>query len=212
MKTYRPLAGETIDKCARRMVELANSTGKKVVADFNDIKLSAKPGDKAQSIVEYYWQESRRRHEVWKRSPEGQAAERRAKEHQRTLEEEAKKSLPSFSLKDPAGWQKTVEANRDFYGSGVVRYAARWAALMEKRIAAGARLEDIAKETSHEADIEGITGFMYGAAVSILSQVWEYGETLRRWHNLDTQIGNEGERANENGVVLNPAILRIVKK
>jgi len=34
---------------------------------------------------------------------------------------------------------------------------------------------------------------MYGAAVAILSKVWKHGEELRRWHNLKTQIGDEGE-------------------
>ena len=68
---------------------------------------------------------------------------------------------------------------------------------------------DVAKQTSHDADLEGITGFMYGCAVSILSKCWKHGEDLRRWHNLDTQIGNEGEKANESGGVLNPALLSV---
>jgi hypothetical protein len=69
---------------------------------------------------------------------------------------------------------------------------------------------DMAKETSHEADDEGITGFMYGCAVSILVGCWIHGEKLRRWHNKDTQLGNEGDEANEKpGAVLNPALLTI---
>lgn len=112
-------------------------------------------------------------------------------------------------LKDADGWRKSVEANTDEYGSAVVRYAEKWADLMEARIATGARVEDIAKATSHEADTDGITIFIYWRAVSILSRVWEHGEELRRWHNLDVQIGNEGERANEAGGCLNPALLNI---
>ena len=50
---------------------------------------------------------------------------------------------------------------------------------------------------------------MYGCAVSILFQVWEYGDELRRWHNLDIQIGDEGDKANKTGKVLNPALLNI---
>lgn len=114
-----------------------------------------------------------------------------------------------FTLLDAEGWRKTVEINDDPYGSCAVMYAARWANMMEARMAEGATLEDIAKATSHEADTEGITGFMYGCAVSILSQVWIHGEQLRRWHNLDTQIKDEGVKANESGGVLNPAILNI---
>ena len=82
---------------------------------------------------------------------------------------------------------------------------------MEKKIAAGAKLEDIAKESEREADTEGITGFMYGAAVSTLTSVWEHGEKLRLWHNIGTQIHDEGEKANADGKVLNPAILNISK-
>jgi urate oxidase len=114
-----------------------------------------------------------------------------------------------MKLKDAEGWQKTVDVNDDAYGACVVRYCEKWTDLMEKRINAGEKLADIAKETAHEADTEGTTGFMYGCAVSILSQVWEHGEELRRWHNLDCQIGNEGEKANENDKVLNPAIINI---
>ena len=99
--------------------------------------------------------------------------------------------------------------NTDSYGAACFRYAEAWAALMEKRLELGERLEDFAEATSHEADTEGITGFMYGVAVSILSECWEHGERLRRWHNIDTQVDIEGEKANEDGSILNPAILRI---
>ena len=51
---------------------------------------------------------------------------------------------------------------------------------------------DNAKQLSYEADRDGITGFMYGAAVSILSQYWEYGECLRKWHNKDYGYDGDG--------------------
>lgn len=115
-----------------------------------------------------------------------------------------------MNIVDTEAWKTWVDANTDPYGSGVIRYAERWANLMEERMAeTGAPVKDIAKETSHAADTEGITGFMYGAAVSVLAGVWEHGEALRRWHNLDTQLGTEGERANETGGILNPALLNI---
>lgn len=117
--------------------------------------------------------------------------------------------LPTFSLKDEALWKKSVENNDDPYGSAAIRFTAQWASLMEKRLANGEKLSDFAKQTSHDADSEGITGFMYGCAVGILSKVWTHGEELRRWHNLDTQIRNEGEKANEEGGVLNPALLSV---
>lgn len=78
--------------------------------------------------------------------------------------------------------------------------------MMEEKIKASEEDEmkvivDNAKQLSYEADKEGITGFMYGVAVSILSQCWEYGEFLRKWHNKE--YGYDG-----NGVV-NPAVITV---
>lgn len=114
-----------------------------------------------------------------------------------------------IELADADGWQKCKDANRDGYGGACVTYAEQWARLMQLEMAGGKALEDIADATSSEADTEGITGFMYGCAVSMLSKCWVHGETLRRWHNLKTQLRDEGERANESGGVLNPALLNI---
>ena len=102
-------------------------------------------------------------------------------------------------------WDKK---NRDDYGHAVFTYAERWAELMEKDIDEShdeqkAIIEN-AEKRSHEADTEGITGFMYGCAVKILSVCWQYGETLRIWHNKE--YGYEGD-----GVV-NPAYMTIGKK
>jgi hypothetical protein len=119
-------------------------------------------------------------------------------------------TAPEIEIIDMEAWQSTKDKNLDGYGGGIVAYAEWWARLMQIEIAKGKQLADIADAASHEADIEGITGFMYGAAVSILSKVWKHGEDLRRWHNLKTQIRNEGEVANQNGGTLNPALLTFV--
>lgn len=109
-------------------------------------------------------------------------------------------------------WAAGLEKNSDPYGGAVYRYASEWATRMEAAIASGATVVECAKDASHEADDEGITGFMYGCAVSMLSRWWVHGEALRRWHNLDCQLGTEGEKANESGGVLNPALLNITPK
>lgn len=114
-----------------------------------------------------------------------------------------------MEISNEEAWKSWVDHNTDPYGAACVRYAERWADLMEQRMANDAELEDIAKEASHEADTEGITGFMYGYAVQILAGCWKHGERLRKWHNLDTQLGTEGIKANEDGGVLNPALLCI---
>lgn len=106
---------------------------------------------------------------------------------------------------------KTVNST-DAYSARVVSYAEDWANLMEARMAKGERIADIAKPTSSDADTDGITGYMYGAAVAGLARFWEHGEALRLWHNLATQLRDEGKRANDSGGVLNPAILNIASK
>lgn len=97
----------------------------------------------------------------------------------------------------------------DAYSERIVSYGEDWANLMEEELAAGKSIGEVAKETSHRADTDGITGFMYGAAVSGLAHFWEHGELLRVWHNLSSQIGDEGDEANESGGTLNPALLVI---
>lgn len=114
----------------------------------------------------------------------------------------------AIELADEVGWQKLQDNNPGGYGD-VVAYAERWARLMQAEMANGQNLEDVAGTMSEEADLEGITGLMYGCAVSTLAHYWKHGERLRRWHNLKTQIGSEGEKANESGGVLNPALLVI---
>jgi hypothetical protein len=115
-----------------------------------------------------------------------------------------------MEFKDEEAWKSWEEVNTDPYGKCCVDYARDWANLMERKMAAGETLEDIADDASHEADKpHGITGYMYGVAVSMLSQSWKHGEELRQWHNLKTQIGTEGEKANEKGGTLNPALLSI---
>lgn len=119
-----------------------------------------------------------------------------------------------MKLKDATGWKRANAANPpdEPYGHRVMTYAEDWANFMERDMAAGKMLEECAKATSHEADTDGITGFMFGAAVAVLSGVWVHGEALRQWHNLRTQIHHEGEQANEAGGVLNPALLSIKGK
>jgi len=114
------------------------------------------------------------------------------------------------SSKAKVSFNEGVKAQEgEAYGLRVFSYAEDWAEMMEKEMSSGAKLEECAQETSHRADTDGITGFMYGAAVSILAQCWKHGEELRQWHNLDTQIGDEGENANRSGGVLNPARLNV---
>ena len=99
-------------------------------------------------------------------------------------------------------FEKCIEINsHDGYSKGVIDYMIRWADMMEERVSNGEEINNIAEETSHRADSDGITGFMYGCAVNLLSKYWAYGDQLKNWHN--SQYGYEGEGA------VNPAIVTI---
>lgn len=119
------------------------------------------------------------------------------------------KNLATFEISNNAVWQNYVSKNADGYGRAIIEYAARWAALMEQRMAAGESLETCADPTSDEADVDGITGFMYGCAVQVLAECWRHGEQLRRWHNKRYQPDNAGNLDDEPGAVINPALLHI---
>lgn len=167
--------------------------------------------------------------ELEKREVEAEKRRAESKRQYKLEQEEKEKSLEEkigeiemeFSNKEL--WESGLEKNQDPYGGGVYSYAKYWARLMQYEMSqkseskkfgeSGVLLEtkmvnptlsDIAQQASYDADVEGITGFMYGAAVSILSNTWKYGEELRKWHNKD--YGHEGD-----GVV-NPAILTLKTK
>jgi hypothetical protein len=114
--------------------------------------------------------------------------------------------ITEFAIKPEAqaNWEKGLANNTDPYGRRCFTYAADWAALMEQQMAKGKKLEDIAEATSQKADTDGITGFMYGMAVSILRDVWKHGADLNRWHN-----GQYGVKDPDAKGTVNPAVITI---
>lgn len=115
-----------------------------------------------------------------------------------------------MEIKDIDKWNSYKSKNKDSYGLEIIRYAERWADLMESEMDKGKSLDSCAEETSRNADVNGISGFMYGAAVKTLYDVWAHGESLAAWHNKRTQITDEGDDATKNGRVLDPSLLKIV--
>jgi len=212
MQTYEPFPGEDVSTTAERMVAMATDMQTTVKASFNDIPLEATAASTKDSIVTAYGNEMDRRHKEYIASDEYKLAEeeRKRKDEQSRIDlENALRDAPPMTVIDEKKWADAKQKNSDPYGGAVMQYAERWARIMESRINAGQSLSDCADETSNIADSEGLTGFMYGCAVSTISEHWKYGEDLRRWHNKDSQIGTEGDEANESGGVLNPALLTI---
>lgn len=210
---FEAYPGQHVSGASADMVATAAREHRQVTCDFNGIILSAEATTTVEDIVAAYKAEITRRHDAYLASPEYAEQQRKARERERTRKDalqEALRTAPArITLIDEAAWNTGLSSNTDSYGAAVYRYADAWARVMEAHVSAGQTIEQCAKDDSSTADTEGITGFMYGCAVAILCRCWIHGEALRRWHNHDTQIGNEGDEANETGTVLNPAVLSI---
>ena len=128
--------------------------------------------------------EEQARDEFIKAEKERQRAAARAERLVLARREALEAKIAGFPMsRDEGKWQEGLAVhNGQKYGLAVYRFAERWARLMEAEMAAGKAIKDVASATSYEADIGGISGFMYGWAVSVLADTWKYGETLRRWH------------------------------
>jgi len=100
-----------------------------------------------------------------------------------------------------AEWEESVNKNRDSYGYGVVLATS----LVGKALDEGKSPE----EADNASDGIGITGFMAGCVAHWIAHYHPRGEEFRRWWNKAMQIHDEGEKANESGGVLNPALLNI---
>ena len=155
-------------------------------------------------------EKNRLEHEAWLKTPEGQEylAQKKAKaERKKAVEAEVLRidETTEMEFKDEESkkvWDSIVEVNsKNSYGMCVVKYARRWAKCMQKLIAEGKSVMEIAEQTSGDCDIEGITGFMYGWTVDVLAKCWKHGEELRKWHNK--YYGYEGDG------VANPAVLTV---
>ncbi len=210
---YDAHPGESITAASTKMASLANNLQESVSCIFNGIYLAAEPGDTPQRIHDAFMArmnvqraDAEAKRALWLQTPEGIEHQRKEREHEARMAAFIKGPPSTFVISNQEAWKKYVDGNTDGYGSACIRYAAQWAHLMEEAMAAGSSVVECVEKCSHDADIEGITGFMYGAAVAMLSQCWAHGEALRRWHNKSTQLGTEGDAANASGGVLNPAM------
>ena len=133
---------------------------------------------------------------------EADRIEREKKRTQQLADLELKIGDSKMAITDQEAWDKGYEVNsKDGYGKMIFEYADRWARLMQHYVHEGEQISECAEKASHEADTDGITGFMYGAAVHILAQTWVHGEQLRQWHNAQYDHKGSG--------TVNPAIMTI---
>lgn len=223
-------AGDTFSKVAEHAKITAERSNKIAVFEFNGRNIMVDKDSNLELIQRDYsnswslgWEEvgphpkaeySTEELEIMRLYNEEQERKQRQYEQEAKVKQQQKEAqikeqttgiIMQFKPDMEAEWDKGLANNQDGYGKAIYQYAEQWALLMQAVIDPTGDIQkqivEVAEKTSHTADTEGITGFMYGAAISTLAAFWIYGEELRKWHNKE--YGHEGE-----GVV-NPAVLTI---
>jgi hypothetical protein len=73
MKTYEPMAGDTVNRAAEELVRRAPAE-----MNFNDVRLVAQPGDVPSKVVGDYWRELERQNAAYRASPKYAEDQRRS--------------------------------------------------------------------------------------------------------------------------------------
>lgn len=112
-------------------------------------------------------------------------------------------------ITDKEKWQSWVDNNKDSYGKACVDVAREVMNILDEDKPFDPHR--IICDADNKIDAGGITGFMAGCVAQMVSQCHSRGEEFRRAWNTQYQIKDEGDKANEEGGVLNPALL-VVKQ
>ena len=182
MQTYDPPAGTLLPAVFLEMVGLANRKKESVRAEINGITLTVEPNSNIMKLADRFYKERSRREKDYLASPEAKKEPARRIEFKKNLKQARERGFLPFSIKDKKAWQRYVGFNQDMYGADILRFASRWAKLMEKEMSLGAKLADIADKTAGKADLEGMSGHSMYLATAVLARVWEHGEDLWKWH------------------------------
>ena len=102
-------------------------------------------------------------------------------------------------------WDKAVKNNsKDGYSLAVVKATESVGEALDE----GKTIQE-AHDAMHGHDL---TGFMAGCVASWIARFHPRGEEFRVWWNKDTQIKDEGDKANVSGGILNPALMTMAVK
>jgi len=175
--------GRDVLKCVEGLCRLSDVLGKPYSFDFNGVVIEATPESNPKILVRQWNAEMDRRHKAYIESDtykmKREAEMKRELEKQRRFDELIALSPEEPSL-DHELWDPWIAKNSDPYGNRCFTYGWDWARLMEGQMGQGVELsKEMAEDMSHLADVDGITGFMFGCAKSILAQCWKHGETLK---------------------------------
>ncbi|KKM77529.1 hypothetical protein LCGC14_1369040 [marine sediment metagenome] len=108
-------------------------------------------------------------------------------------------------------WRSYEEKNTNDYGGACVKVARQVMEILDEE-PGDFDTHQIICRADDEVNAGGITGFMAGCVAIMVSKCHSRGEEFRRKWNKGNQIHDEGDKANESGGVLNPAVLVVNEK
>lgn len=118
------------------------------------------------------------------------------------------KELPAGPTPSAHQVAPTPNARSKWILRQVFYYANDWALAMERELAAGARLADIAKRTRDEVDPDNkdaVTIFMHTIALNVMCKWWAHGPALIRWWNVQLVGPVEGLRRASANQIADPS-------
>ena len=121
-------------------------------------------------------------------------------------------------MKNHEKWKSWEEKNKNPYGKCCVDVARQAMVIIDRDFAnkpiTKGDVHSLICKAGEETNAGGITGFMAGAAASMISLCSDRGEEFRKAWNLYNCLGDEkqAEKVNESGGVINPALLTIETK
>lgn len=164
---YDPIVGQTVGRIFDEMSQLASRHREQVVADFNDIRLTAEPGDTSRDIARQYHDAVQERAEAYIRPAD-----------LRDLLAKAP-SVPTF--RNPQAWND-ARGTDDACLVDALTMASRWARLMEACMGQGETLEACAKRMRDLLDRgPEVAPYAIPQALAILCEAWIHGDALRAW-------------------------------
>lgn len=207
-----------IDKVSQVFNCPKNNVLKGITFEFNDVNILVTKNDadvnkiyaKYKAGLEANARKARLELEAYKKTDEYRLARaktlkreiRKEKVREEVLEIDKTTQLEFKDEEAKEKWNNWVKDNSyPSYNLYTMKYASWWGKYMQHVMSKHNKtVADIAENTFDLVDMDGITGFMYGCVVDILSQCWKHGEELRKWHNKKyNKEDSEG--------VINPAIL-----
>jgi hypothetical protein len=215
---FRTSIGGSVRATIRKMLDRANLYGIRVTSFINEVQLTVEPGMSDPDAYKLWREEFDRKYQQWEKSMKAEVQRREEKAYKEwkiACEKRVREMLEHEKIQvlrhKRRAFNKAVRINSTEDSAALVNYAMAWAVAMQQAMRGGNKIADVAEKLSQEVDYQGMSGGSSVWVVSFLVNFWRYGEALRRWHNLNTLPGIQGEQANKiKGAVINLTIISIM--